>query len=183
MSGGPVPVMPHAPTMPSSIERGHRRPPRVGVGGPARRPAVLVLAELGEHAAVLDDVGVQEAQIDAVEPQRLEAAFDRSADPVLGPFVDRVAEHHLGGDAHAGGQRAREGLGDDALGLAAPVRGREVEQVDARGDGRVHGGDGLVAVGRSPDLAEPAAAEAQDADGPERAERSVLHGGQVGTEW
>ncbi len=52
----------------------------------------------------------------------------------------------------------------------ASVHRRQVEEVDARGDGRVHGRDGLVAIGRAPDLTEPATAETQDADGPERAE-------------
>ncbi len=135
---------------------------------------MLVLAELGEHPAVVDDVGVQEAQVDAIELQRLEAAFERAADAVPRTFVDGIAEHDLGGDTDSGWEVAAEGLGHHEFGLAASVGRREVEQVDAGRDRGVHGGDRLASIGRPPHLAEPTAPEGQGADGTEGAEVVTL---------
>jgi hypothetical protein len=78
-------------------------------------------------------------------------------------------------DPYAFRQPAVERVADDALGLGVSVAGRDIEQVDPGVDRFAQRRDGLVAGRRSPQLAEPAAAERQRADRPQVAEPRHLH--------
>ncbi len=163
-------------------ERGHRRSPRVCVGAPARGPAVLVLAERREHASVVDDVGVQEAQIDPVEAAASRGcarSTDGSGPPVArstgSPNITLVETRTPGGRRPANASAITRS--DSPRPYAGARSSRSIPAATAAW---------TVATASSRSVGphtwpRPPAAEAQDADGTEPSELSMLHRGQVGT--
>ena len=116
---------------------------------------------------------MQEQHVDAIEAQRLEAAFEAPSDRCVDVGRRHRAELTLRRDAHARRRPSAERRTDHRFGLTTAVEGRHVEQRDAAGDGGVHRRDRFVAIGRSPHLAETAAAERQAAHWPKLPNRCV----------
>ena len=138
-------------------KRSVKRHPHGG-GGPSR-----TVVRIGY------DIRMQEEQIEPIEAQPAQASFDRAAQNGLDLAGRRLAQIALAGDAHPIWQPSGKGCADDLLGLAVAIARRQVEQVDAGFDRRMHGGDALVECRLTPHHAEPAAAQGQRRNRPEYA--------------
>jgi hypothetical protein len=140
-----------------------KRHPQSG-GGPSR-----TIVRIGY------DIRMQEEQIETIEAQPAQASFDRTAQNGLDLTVRRLAQIAFAGDAHPIGQPSGKGRADDLLGLAVAIARRQVEQVDAGFDRRMHGRDAFVECGLAPNHAEPAAAQSQRRNRPESPQVMPLH--------
>ena len=143
------------------------------IRGPARSGTVDVGAGV---VVVGNDVGMQEEEVDALEPHAREALIEAAHDIAFDLSGGRRAQPVLGRHADAGGQPAIEGRADNALGLAVAVGRRHVEQRDAAVDRGAYRRNAFLARGRSPELANPAATKGERTHRPEPAKHAGLHG-------
>ena len=128
-------------------KRSVKRHPHGG-GGPSR-----AVVRIGY------DIRMQEEQIEPVEVQPTQASLDRAAQNGLDLAGRRLAQIALAGDPHPIWQPSGKSCADDLFGLAVAIARRQVEQVDAGLDRRMHGRDTFLECGLAPHHAEPAAAQ------------------------
>ena len=113
--------------------------------------------------------------VDAVDAEFAQRVVEAGDDPLRRPALAAADDGGLGGDHHAIARHGLDRLADHALGVIG--RGG-VEQVHALIERGMDDGDGtgLGAAGVQPQPAEPAAAQAGDADLEFRpAQRRVFH--------
>ncbi len=151
----------------------HRRDDAADIGRPGGGELVALVLAARIDVVVGADVGVQEVDVDALQPHRREAGFERGPDAVFGLARRRRSQTALAGEPHALGRSPLEGLGDHRL--AVPIERGGVDQVDPGVGGRAQGGDRFGLAGLAPELPEAAAAQREAADGGQGPQRVGLH--------
>ena len=144
------------------------------VGRPARCGTVNVGAGV---VVVGNDVRVQKEEVDALEPHAREALIEAAHNIAFDLSRGRCAEPVLCRHPDAGGQPTIEGRAHHALRLTVAVGRRHVEQRDATVNRGAHRRNAFIARGRSPELANPAAAKGERAHRPEPTKHAGFHGG------
>jgi len=128
----------------------------------------------GVLVVVCADVGVQEVDVQPLQLHRRQAGLERRHQPGRRLVRGRTAEIAFAGEAHARRRRPLESSADHRL--AVPIERRGIDEVDPAVYRSLQGGDGFIAVGLAPQLAETAAAQSKPADGLQRAKVVGLHG-------
>ena len=119
---------------------------------------------------------MQEEEVDALEPHAREALIEAAHDIAFDLSSGRRAKPVLGRHSDAGGQPAIKGRAHNVLRLAVAVGRRHVEQRDAAVDRGTYRRNAFIARGRSPELANSAAAKGERTHGPEPAKHAGFHG-------
>ncbi len=168
-----MPVMPQAPMRPSATSFSQAGMKLLDVGRPARCGPIDVGAGV---VAVGNDVGMQEEEVDTLEPHACKALIEAAHNIAFDLSSGRSAKSVLGRYSDASGQPAFEGRADNPLRLAVAVCRRHVEQRDAAVDRGAYRRDAFIARSRSPELANPAATKCKHTHRPKPAKHAGFHG-------
>ena len=173
-AGHAHPTHPPGPDRPVRHHRLERGPHRLHEQAAGRSPPL---------EAVRDDHPVQEEEVDALQPEPVEARRQRLPQRPRRRPRGHVPEVVLRRDAYALRQPSPERLPHHAFRLAVAVAGRHVEEGDAAVHRCAHRLNGFLAGRRAPDAAGAAAPEREGADRPELPEHSCFHAHESTDRW